>query len=137
MDEDNNGGHARQLTPRQREALPHVLAPGSVSQKARNAGISRKTLYRWMRDSDFRFRLEQARADAMRLADTQLQLVTHEAVAVLYDMLVDDKPAIRMRTAQSIVRYGLDAYYGTRLERRIDAIEDSISLREGRRIGTR
>ena len=38
MLQHTSGGYARQLTRRQRESLPHLLAPGSVSEKARNAG---------------------------------------------------------------------------------------------------
>ena len=41
---------AENLTQRQITALPHLLRPGPITEQARNAGVSRNTLYRWLED---------------------------------------------------------------------------------------
>ena len=128
--EDMEGTQDKQLTQRQLDALPYLIAPGPLSQKAMNAGISRKTLYRWLQEDDFRRRLQATTEHAMRLADTQLQLVAHQAVAVLYESLHDSSPEIKLRAAQAIIKLGQASEHGLRLERQLEAIEDSIAIRE-------
>ncbi len=39
---------ATKLSERQKAALPYLLEPGPISQRARQVGIHRGTLYRWM-----------------------------------------------------------------------------------------
>ena len=130
MEEYTSGRHARQLTRRQRDALPHLIAPGPVSEKARNAGISRNTMYRWLRDGDFRRRLKEACNEAMSLSDSQLQLASHQAVTVLFRALEDENSDIRLRAAQSIVKLGQDSSVSLHLEEKVNVIEDAMHLRE-------
>ena len=130
MDEYSNGSYTRQLTRRQRDALPHLLAPGTISEKARNTGISRPTLYRWLRNIEFRRRLEEACEDAMSLSDSQLQLASHQAVAVLLRALDDEKSHIRLRAAQSLVKLGHSTRFGKQLEEKLSAIEDGMHMKE-------
>ena len=130
MKEYTNGNHMRQLTRRQREALPHLLSPGSISEKARNAGVSRNTLYRWLRDVNFRRTLQEASADVMKVSQSYLQLASTEAVAVLFRALEDERPHIRLRAAQTIVKLGHDSRFGEQLEEKLNNMEDAIQLKE-------
>ena len=123
-------GYARQLTRRQREALPHLIAPGSVSERTRNAGISRQTFYRWLGDVDFRRRLQEACDDAMSLADAQMQLASHQAVATIFQKLEHEKPHISLRAAQIIVEMGRDSRSDQQIVERLDAIENAAHFKE-------
>ena len=51
------------LSARQLSALPHLLRPGSLTAKARAAGIGRATLYRWLEDENFRVALQSLREE--------------------------------------------------------------------------
>ena len=130
MLQHTSGGYARQLTRRQREALPHLLAPGSVSEKAKNAGVARCTLYRWLQDFNFRRTLEQACEDAMDIAHSQIQLASNQAVSVLFRALDDERPHIRLRAAEYIVKLGHDARFGQQLEEKLNLVEEAMCLKE-------
>ena len=130
MEKYTIGDHGSQLTRRQREALPHLLAPGSVSEGARNAGISRQTFYRWMGDVGFRRRLQKACNDAMSLADSQMQLASHQAVTALFRKLEHERPDISLRAAQIIVKMGRDSRFDQEIVERLDALENAAHFKE-------
>ena len=48
------------LTHRQMAALPHLVESPTVSEGARQAGISRRTVHRWMEDDHFRAEFDKA-----------------------------------------------------------------------------
>ena len=74
---EQNGTTFGGLSQKQATALPHLLKPGSLADQARNAGIGRTTLHRWLRDDNFRRSLEQLREDALRLAESELQAMSY------------------------------------------------------------
>ena len=130
MEEYVDSASSRQLTRRQFEALPYVLAPGPISEKAKNAGVSRQTLYRWLRNVNFRRTLQEATSQAMKITDSHLQLASNPAVTVLFRSLEDNKSDIRLRAANYIVKLGHDSRFGQQVEERLSTIEDAIQLKE-------
>ncbi len=130
MEEYVDSASSRQLTRRQFEALPYVLAPGPISEKAKNAGVSRQTLYRWLRNVNFRRTLQEATSQAMKITDSHLQLASNPAVTVLFRSLEDNKSDIRLRAAHHIVKLGHDSRFGQQVEERLSTIEDAIQLKE-------
>ena len=130
MEEYVDSASSRQLTRCQFEALPYVLAPGPISEKAKNAGVSRQTLYRWLRNVNFRRTLQEATTQAMKITDSHLQLASNPAVTVLFRSLEDNKSDIRLRAAHYIVKLGHDSRFGQQVEERLSTIEDTIQLKE-------
>ena len=118
------------LTLKQQSAIPHLITPGTAEEKASNAGISARTLRRWLQDSKFQRRLKEAGEEAMKLSTSKLELISHEAVAVLYDALHDADVGVRVRAAQSLIKLGQNAHYGERLEQQISHVEDAMALKE-------
>jgi hypothetical protein len=52
---ENGPDREVQLTAVQQQALEHLIEGGSISKAAKVAGVSRQTIYRWIReDVDFR-----------------------------------------------------------------------------------
>ena len=66
----------------------------------------------------------------MKLAATQLEIASHQAVAVLHDSLYDPDVKIRQRAAQALIKLGQNSHYGERLEQQITMIEDAIALKD-------
>lgn len=69
----------QKVTPRQKRAVEALLTTPSLTEAASVAGVSRKTLYKWLRQPAFQQTLQQAEADA--LAALQRRLVRLGATA--------------------------------------------------------
>lgn len=127
---EQNGTSFEGLTQKQITALPYLLRPGTLSDQAKNARIGRTTLYRWLQDPDFRRALDQLREDAVHLAESQLQAMSYEAAAVIYEALHDEDSNVRFRAAQAAIRHATNLQYGQRLERRVDLLVEAFDLRK-------
>lgn len=118
------------LSQRQLTALPHLLAPGSLSAQARRAGIARRTLYRWLEDENFRECLEWLRKETMRFTQAQLQAMSYKAAAVLDDALDHDSARIRLEAARLVLAQAHNAQRDQTLHGRVENLHDAATLRE-------
>ena len=118
------------LSKRQIEALPSLLRPGSLSEQARNAGIARATLYRWLEDDSFRSALQRLREQTMEIAESEMLAMTYEATGVVYDTLRDEDKNLRFKAAQTILQQAHDTKYGHDLLRRFESLKDALKLRK-------
>lgn len=121
---------ASRLSERQKAALPYLLKPGPIAERAREAGIHRDTIYRWMRDDAFRETLDSLKEQVFRVAESEIQSMAYEATATIYEAMQDDDPRIRLSAAQTILKFAHEAGYGRELARRIDRTIDAMSLRD-------
>ena len=94
------------LTHRQITALPYLVASPTVTEGARLASISRRTVHRWMEDDHFRVQFERLRDEALSLAQAELKGLTLKGAVVLAEMLEDPSPYIRLRAAQTAIAAG-------------------------------
>ena len=118
------------LSKRQVEALPSLLKPGSLSEQARNAGIARATLYRWLEDDSFRSALQRLREQTMEIAESEMLAMTYEATGVVYDTLRDEDKNLRFKAAQTILQQAHDTKYGHDLLRRVETLREALRLRK-------
>jgi hypothetical protein len=127
---DNHDGTA--LPDKQLAALPYLIAAPSLAEGARLADIGRSTLYRWMGDDDFRAELERLRAGASDLARIELQGLMLKSIMVLAEALEDVSPTIKLRAAQATLAIGLKALDLKQIQRRLDLLDDALSLHASR-----
>jgi hypothetical protein len=80
----------KELTTAQRKAIPHLLAARSVEEAAKAAGVSERTLYRWMADHVFAAALAAAETNAIDYAVRRLITLSDSAVEALKTVLSDD-----------------------------------------------
>ena len=59
------------LSERQKAALPYLLKPGPMTERAKQAGISRRTLHRWLRDDAFKEAIDSLKKQVFRLNPEQ------------------------------------------------------------------
>ena len=121
---------ASRLSERQKAALPYLLKAGPITERARQAGVHRDTIYRWMRDDAFRRTLDELKEQVFRLAESEIQSMAYEATSVIYEAMQDDNPSTRLRAAQTILKFAHDAGYGRDLARRIENTIDAMGLRD-------
>ncbi len=123
---------AENLTQRQIIALPHLLRPGPITEQARNAGISRNTLYRWFEDENFRECLERLREETLRFSQSEFQAITLKAVEAINDALDSNDIRIRLQAARIVMQESRNAQYDQTMQRRVENLFDAFQLREER-----
>ena len=117
------------LTQRQIMALPHLLRPGPITEQARNAGISRNTLYRWLEDENFRQCLERLREETLRFSQSEFQAISLKAVEAINDALDSNDLRIRLQAARIVMQESRKAQYDQTMQGRIENLFDAFQLR--------
>jgi phage terminase small subunit len=122
-----------ELTPKQRRAVAALLSAGDVTAACAAAGISRDTLYRWMKQPAF---LEAVRtAEAGALDDLSRSLVTlgHSATETLAAaMAAESAPwATRVRAADAVLGRLLQLRELATLEARVTELERAAGIAGG------
>ena len=104
MTEKNN-----RLTPKKSKALQSLLTTTSISEAAEKAGISERTMYRYMKDPSFNAYLRDAQVDVLKHTTMQLILFQEKALNVMKEFLDSSEiaPSLRLRTASYILNFSL------------------------------
>ena len=119
-------GHDLTATDRRKgeSALIAALAGGaSVVDAAAAAGISEATAHRRLRESEFRRRVDEVRAEILLGAMAQLSAATTGAVETLTSLLVAESESVRLGAARSILDTALRWREQADLAERLDAVE--------------
>ena len=90
------------LSSRQVHALPILAAAPNMRQAAREAGISERTLYRWLRNEYFRTELKRLTAEDAELIRREIQGLTLRSLRTLTELMEDPDPIVRLRAARAI-----------------------------------
>ncbi len=117
------------LTAAQRKALPIVAACPNISEAAREAGIGRATLHRWLRRSDFTTELTRHR---QILADTALEAIrTHigAAIATLRALLDCESLAVRRGAARDLLDMSFRLIELNDVTTRLDKVEKRLNMK--------
>ena len=97
------------LSSRQVRALPILAAAPNMRQAARDAGISERTLYRWLQNEYFRTELKRLTAEDAQLIRRELQSLTLHSLRTLTELMEDPDPIVRLRAARAIAFTGVGA----------------------------
>ncbi len=113
------------LTIRQKKAIAALTTTADVTGAAEAAGISRDTIYRWLKIPEFQAALDEATSKA--LVELSRQLVTLGAAAVqTIDGLLDETnapPGTRLRAADIVLGRLLQVRELVALESRVAELE--------------
>jgi hypothetical protein len=85
------------------KALAALLNTSSVRDAATQSGLSEETLYRYLRDEDFKNEYKTAQLAVVESAVSALQQAANEAVETLRRNLTCDNPQAEIRAAQLIL----------------------------------
>ncbi len=123
------------LTPKQRRAVEALLTTGEVVEAAQAAGVSRDTLYRWLKLPAFHQAVRQAEAHALDDLSRLLVGLGRTAVATLAKAMSDPTvpPASRVRAADAALSRLLQLRELATLEQRITTLEEAAGIGEGPR----
>ena len=118
-------------TTKKSKALVALLSGKTNSQAAQSAGVTERTIYRWLSDPSFRSELSEAERQMIESATRQMSSLQKKAINVLDQLLEsqDVSPQIRLSTAKSILRLSL-GYRDRNIERRLYELEVLVSMFE-------
>ena len=101
----NVANSKKKLSDRQVLALPHLTSSQSLNDAAQNAGVTPRTVQRWMNDPAFRQEYERQRDEIARYARSGLRALLFKALSIQVERLDSDDPKERARAAQTIMDY--------------------------------
>ncbi|NEA78035.1 hypothetical protein G3I30_02650 [Actinospica acidiphila] len=112
------------MTNTRRPAAVLALAQGhTTGQAAKQAGVSSRTVLRWLEDDDFRQEISDTRTELLRAAVGRLAAAATKAVDTLVDALTTEKGQARVQAAKVLLEATLSLRESLDLEERIAAIE--------------
>ena len=96
------------LSLRQQSVLPIVAFSRTVTQASRDAGVSEKTIRKWLDDPAFRRHLDTLRAESYDIARGQFKAFLPHCVSIIAEMAAEaEDPALRLRAANYLLNYGV------------------------------
>lgn len=118
----------RPLSPKQSAAIAALLTSSTNEAAAKKAGVSLRTLNRWLVEPNFRRALRLAQDEALERTFNRLAAVGAEAVQVLLEVAADKEaaPAARVSAARAILENLLRYTELHSLAERIAALEAAL-----------
>jgi transposase-like protein len=118
------------LERKREEAIAALLTQRNIEEAARRAGISTRTLMRWLQLPEFQKAYRQARRDAYSQAVARLQQGTSAAATILLKTMIDPgTPAsVRVRAAEAIFSHTFKAIEIEDIEARGSELERAAVL---------
>jgi len=116
--------------------LTELVAGATRAQAAAKAGISDRTLDRWVAEPAFRLELEAARRTAFNEGLGVLRGVVAKAIETLAALLDSKREAERRHAASELLSFAFRAHEAGELEDRLAALEkaaDELRYRPGGR----
>src|SRR5579885_2440084 len=114
------------------DALLLALACGAtVEAAARQCALSERTIYRRLREPDFRARLQAVRSDMVQRTSGMLTAAAGEAVRTLLALQKESAPAaVRLGAARAVLELGIKVREVAELEARMDELEAMVKRLE-------
>jgi len=116
----------KSLTVNQEKAITAIIETGTIEGAAVKVGLSRQTLYTYLKDEPFKLRLEQERKVIFDEAVGLIKVATKKAAAGLIGLLDHRDPTVRRLTAKDILSFAIKAVEIHDLEERLERIEEKL-----------
>jgi DNA-binding phage protein len=121
------------LSARQRLALPIIAAEPTIDGAADKIGVTRKTVYEWLKQESFKQALEVARKDYVESAFRTLRLAAKRAAEKIVKHVDCSDERISLRAAEDIIEFTQKALENDELEKRIEALEQRMARTQSER----
>jgi Helix-turn-helix of insertion element transposase len=122
----------KELTSKQKRALPYLLEARSIEEGCKRAGVSKATVYEWLKDDVFRNELKRQRNSIIDSAVDTLKANIAKATETLVKHLDSERENISIRAAESIIAFTQKALEHEELEKRIEALEARLIQQRAR-----
>lgn len=114
------------LNRRQLLAIPMLISCDTVEDAARKSGVSKGTLYDWMKKEEFTQAIASARKKLLDKAMNKLTSVSLEAVLTLEKLLNAESESVRRSAANDILSHALKYREMSEIEDRLVSVEKMV-----------
>jgi AcrR family transcriptional regulator len=118
------------LTAKQARVIPYLFGAPSLEEGCKRAGVSKVTVYEWLKQEIFRQELKRQRDELIERALDTLKANVTKATETLVKLLESKSEPIKARAAEDIIEFGQKAIEHEELEKRIEALEERL-LQQG------
>lgn len=95
--------NSTKISPRQQRAIEALLTERTLQDAARQGGVSRRTLYRWLKQPEFINALREALDSRRNLAVAQLEALLEASLEVLANALRGQDARLALRAALGLL----------------------------------
>lgn len=106
------------------KALTALMETASISEAAKQCGLSHKTLRRYLEDKDFLKEYRAARRQIVETSISRMQKASGEAVETLIKNLHCENPSVENRAAQLIIENSVKAIETLDILERLEILEN-------------
>ncbi len=121
------------LSPKQEQAAALLAAGKGVRDTAAALQMGERTIYTWMKLSEFRAAVAEIRDAMLGAAVGKLSEATTTAVETLQALLADEESSIRLRAATGLLDALVKVREFSELALRVAEIEERLAEQEDRR----
>jgi hypothetical protein len=127
-----HSGNEKPLSRKQREAIPCIIGARYLEDGCRKAGLSKGTLFRWMKDEIFKATLARQREAIIAESLQRLKLAITQAVDGLTELVESEEKGIKLRACEKVLDLFFKVKEATDIEERLDAIEKVMAEMKSR-----
>ena len=118
------------LSARQRLALPVIAGEPTIEGAAEKIGVTRKTIYEWLKQDSFKLALEEARKEYVESGFRTMRLATKRAADKIVKHLDCTDEKVSLRAAEDIIEFAKEFISLEDHERRIKELEERLEQAE-------
>jgi hypothetical protein len=129
-------GLSPKIGPKQEAAVLALLSSKNAEDAARVAGVTPRTLYRWLKEPEFDAAYRVARRHAYGQSISRLQQGSTAAATTLLKVMVDlaTPPSTRVRAAEAVLSHAAKAIEIEDIDARLRELEAAAEAnKDGRR----
>ena len=117
------------LTDRQIKAIPHLVASPTYTEGCKEAGINKTTLYKWLKDGQFKAELDRQRDEVAAEAFGVLSQSLTKAVEVLAGLLDNKDDRLKRLAAKDVIDFFVKHKETEDIDRRLTEVEKRLEER--------
>jgi transposase-like protein len=123
------------ITAKQEAAIVALLSSKNVEEAARVAGVTPRTLYRWMNEPDFDAASRAARRQAYGQSISRLQQGATAAATTLLKVMIDPAtpPSTKVRASEAVLSHAAKAIEIEDIDARLRELEGAAEANKGGR----
>ena len=118
---------SNKFTASQVHAIPFFIIASNISQGAKDAGISNKQAWEWLKNPEFKQAVAQGKEAVFEEALQQLKTAASTAVTTLLELMQSQDERVKLSAAEKVLGYAFKAKETYDLETRLAVIEETLS----------
>jgi len=114
------------LSRRQLKAIPFLVGSPTYTQGCEKAKINKTTLYKWLKNPEFKAELDRQRSEIVEAAFGMIAQNIEKAISTLVGLLDTSDDRVKRLTSNDIIGHFLKHKELRELEERIGRIEERL-----------